>query len=603
MPKVFEAHAAPFDRLSPAEIADLKSHLDIGYFRPGEVMVPRGGAAESLHVIIKGAVEERDGDEVYALLGPADVFDSRAVVHGAAGHDYVARDETLCYLIPREATLDLIRRNPRFAAFFYREISDKLDAHEAGSSDNQVDALMRARIGDVFIHPAVFIDGARTIEEAGHLMREHDTNALFVEEAGRIGMVTGMNLSKAVILRRMPLDTKLATVAHFDLVAISKHDFVFSAMAMMTKHNKRRLAVKDGEALIGILEDIDLLSHLSGNSQVTAGRIDRATNVDDLAGAARDIAVQVSRLSAQGVKVPVIAEITSDLNRRLFARTFDLLASDAMKERACLFVMGSEGRGEQTVRTDQDNGLILMPGIPPADVERFQAGFTEALERYGFPPCPGNVMVRNPLWCRTLEAYVDAFREWIVTPDADAHMNVAIFFDSSAVAGQTALLDEARRKLVEMVRGEKAYLAHFARAIDAFSTPIGVFNQLVAKEGETGDGLDLKKGGIFPIVHGVRALALEQGILETSTTRRIGLIAAWGVFESDFARELRQSLQFLQEMQLAAKLTGKGTGGKKDGLIRPAHLSSIERDLLRETLHVVKQFREIVRRHFHLTVF
>jgi CBS domain-containing protein len=275
--------------------------------------------------------------------------------------------------------------------------------------------------------------------------------------------------------------------------------------------------------------------------------------------------------------------------------------------------MGSEGRGEQTVRTDQDNGLILSDAVDPDMLDRFRADFTSALERFGFPPCPGNVMVRNPLWSRRLADYVDQFRSWIIMPDADSHMNVAIFYDSAPVAGRSELLDTARKTLVDMVRGEKAYMTHFARAIDSFSTPIGVFNQLVAKEGEKGDALDLKKGGIFPIVHGVRALALEQGIMETSTAKRIGLISAWGVFDSDFARELRQSFHFLMDMQLAAKLaaqsraTGKGDDSEvvatREGLIRPNELSSIQRDLLRETLHVVKQFREIVRRHFHLSVF
>jgi CBS domain-containing protein len=613
MPKVFETHAPPFDRLNPGEIAALKDALDVGYFRPGETLVARGGASDNLHVIIKGAVEERDGEDVFGLLGPQDVFDSRAVVHGMAGHDYVAREETLCYLIPKQATLDLIHKNPRFAAFFYREISDKLDAHESGSEDQQVDALMRARIKDLFIHPAVFIDADRTIEAAGEMMHANDTNALFVRDGFRTGVVTGMNLSKALVLKKLPLDTPLAEVTHFNIVSISPNDFVFSAMMLMTKHSKRRLAVKDGAHFVGMLEDVDLLGHLAGNSQVTAGRIDRATSIEDLVAPAKDTALQVSRLHRQGVKVPVIAEIVSDLNRRLFARTFDLLAPDELKQKSCLFVMGSEGRGEQTVRTDQDNGLILSEAVDPAVLDRFRADFTAALERFGFPPCPGNVMVRNPLWSRRLADFVDQFRSWIILPDADSHMNVAIFYDSAAVAGHSTLLDTARQTLVDMVRGEKAYLTHFARAIDSFSTPIGVFNQLVAKEGETGDALDLKKGGIFPIVHGIRALALEQGILETSTSKRIGLISAWGVFDSDFARELRQSFHFLMDMQLAAKLAAQarkaGTrvegeaAATAHGLIRPHELSSIQRDLLRETLHVVKQFREIVRRHFHLSVF
>ena len=127
----------------------------------------------------------------------------------------------------------------------------------------------------------------------------------------------------------------------------------------MTKHNKRRVAVHDGERYVGILEDIDLLGFLAGNSQLIAGRIDRATSNDDLADRRARNRGQVRLLRRQGVKVEVIAEIVSDLNRRLFARLFDLVAPAAIRASGCLIVMGSEGRGEQTVRTDQDNGLIL----------------------------------------------------------------------------------------------------------------------------------------------------------------------------------------------------------------------------------------------------
>ena len=111
---------------------------------------------------------------------------------------------------------------------------------------------------------------------------------------------------------------------------------------------------------------------------------------------ARDIDEQVRLLRRQGLKVEVIAEIVSDLNRRLFARLFDLLAPPAIRTGGCLVVMGSEGRGEQTMRTDQDNALILAKPIDPAVLDRFRQDFSAALEGFGFAPCPGNVMVRNP---------------------------------------------------------------------------------------------------------------------------------------------------------------------------------------------------------------
>jgi CBS domain-containing protein len=597
MPSAFSAADPPFDRLTAAQAELAAGALDIGYFRPGETIIPQGGAAEALFVVIKGAVEERDRGELIGLLGPRDCFDSRALVQGAAAHAFLAREETLCHMLPRDVTLRLIRDNPRFAAFFYLELSQKLDAMAREAEASSVGTLMQARVRDLRLHRAAFIDAADTIEAAGQRMRDIDSNALFVRDGARTGVVTGMNLSKAVVLNRLPISAPVGSIAHYDIVAVRPDDFVYSALILMTKANKRRVAVRDGARYVGFLEDIELLSFLSGNAQLVAGRIDRAVALPDLAAAARQIEDQVRLLRRQGVKVEVIAEIVSDLNRRLFARTFALLAPPDLQARACLIVMGSEGRGEQTMRTDQDNALILREPVAPAMLDAFRRDFTAALEGFGFPPCPGDVMVRNPLWSRTLDEYRADFRRWVALPDETAHMNVAIFYDAEAVAGDAALLAEAKAALIGSVSGGRAYMAHFARATETFPMPIGFFNNLLTRDGG-GDAVDLKKGGIFPIVHGVRSLALERGLTETGTAARIARLAAHGAFGAGFARDLAQSLFLLMTMRLDAQLDAI-----KGALVRPGELSGVERDLLRDAFHVVKQFREIVRRHFNLGMF
>jgi len=600
MPKAFDAANPPFDRLTPNEVETLRAALDIAYFRPGEAIIEQNTPADALYVVIKGMIEERDGSDLLALLGPKDSFDSRALVHGKSGHAFLAREETLCYAAPKAAIVDLIQTNPRFASFFYRDISQKLDQFVRDEEEQRYGSLMRSRISELFLHPAAFIDAGDTIEAAGHLMQEIDSNALFVRDGERIGIITGMNLSKAVVLRRQSIQTPLREFAHFDVVTVRPDDFVSSALVLMTKLNKRRVAVHDGERFIGILEDIDVLGFLAGSAQVVAGRIERASTQDDLAVAARETAAQVRTLRRQGVGVELIGEIVSDLNQRLFSRLFEMVAPAEFRTSGCLIVMGSEGRGEQAVRTDQDNGLILSEPVDTTKLDAFRADFSSALSSFGFPPCPGSVMVSNPAWSRQLSDYLADFRKWIALPDETSHLNVAIFYDARAVAGDTRLLTKAKTALVEMVRGEQTFLAHFARAIDAFATPIGLFKSLIATAGN-GDALDLKKGGIFPIVHGVRSLALEHGLMETATDKRIMRLRDIGVLQADFARELSQAFQFMLMLRLDGQLAASaGTSGT---LVRPSSLSSMERDLLRDAFQIVKQFRELIRRHFNLGVF
>ena len=522
MAQPFDASNAPFNRLSPEEISLVRAALDIGYFRPGETIIARDGAPDSLFIVIKGCVEERDHDGVVALRGPNDAFDSRALVQGGGSNAFVAREETLLNLLPREVTLRLINQNPRFASFFYLDISRKLDAISREEEAARFAPLMNARISDLTVRRAEFIEATDSIQHAGARMCETNSYALFVRESERIGILTRSDLVNTVILGRRPVENPVGPLAHSPVICVAPEDFVSTALLRMTKHNKRRIAVaKDGE-FVGLLEDIDLLSFLAGNAQLVAGRIDRASTVADLASAAKKIEPQIRTLRQQGVKIEVVCEIVSDLNRRLHAKLFSLIAPPSVRERGCLIVMGSEGRGEQTFRTDQDNGLILSAPVPEEDLAEFRAGVFDALETCGFPPCPGEVMVRNSLWSKTVEEFHDDFRRWLALSDEVGVMNIAIFYDAEAVAGDAGLLRAAKQALIDAMHGERVHLARFARAIDAFPTPIGFFNNLVTSKAD-GDAVDLKKGGIFPIVHGVRALALEKGLTETNTAGSRGL--------------------------------------------------------------------------------
>lgn len=598
MAQSFDASNAPFDRLTPGEVEAVRAALDIGYFRPGETIIAQGGAAENLYVVIKGCVEERDGEELVALRGPGDSFDSRALVQGGGSHAFVAREETLCNLLPREATLRLINNNDRFAAFFYREISRKLDAATRAQEAARFGPLLNARVRDLSMRPAAFVDASDSIEAASRKMHDIDADTIFVRDGTRVGILTGMTLARAAILDRQPIESSVGGAARYEIVSVAPDDFVSVALLKMTKHNKRRVAVVEDGVYVGIVEDVDLLSFLTGNSQLLAARIDRAASVADLASAACRIEDQTRMLRRQGVKIEVVSEIVSDLNRGLFAKLFALTAPPSIRDQGCLIVMGSEGRGEQTVRTDQDNGLILAAPAPEEELQAFRTAFSGALERFGFPPCPGNVMVVNPVWSKTLEDYRADFRRWLAMPDENAHMNVAIFYDAEAVAGDAELLARAKLELIEAVSGERAYLAHFARAADAFPTPIGLFNNLVTSK-DDGDAVDLKKGGIFPIVHGVRSLAIERRLLETGTAARIAKLAELGALTHEFARELTQALRYLMTLRLDAQLAEAAAGS----LVRPGELSTMERDLLRDAFQIVKQLKEIVRRHFNLGMF
>ena len=312
--------------------------LDIGYFRPGEVIIERGKPSEHLHVIIKGAVEERDGEELEAVLGPKDSFDARALVHGAAGASFVAAEETLCYLAPKALVLDLIRRNPALRRSSTSEIVPQARvAHpHARRPRASTRCCARASATRGCIPPCSSTAAPASLRPARIMQRARHQCAVRPRRRAhrrrhRHEPVEGGRCSIAA-----PLDTQVRDICHFDIVAVDVDDFIFEALIKMTRHNKRRLAVRSNGEYVGMLEDIDILGLVAGNSQLIPGRIDRARTVDDLAAPAARHPGPGRAAGPQGVKVEVIAEITSDLNRapaRQAVRT-DRLAVDQARPAA-----------------------------------------------------------------------------------------------------------------------------------------------------------------------------------------------------------------------------------------------------------------------------
>ncbi len=301
----------------------------------------------------------------------------------------------------------------------------------------------------------------------------------------------------------------------------------------------------------------------------------------------------------------MIAEITSDLNRRFYARLFEMTAPDSIRRAGCLMLMGSEGRGEQTVRTDQDNGLLLAEPVPKPDLAAFREAFSGALDSFGFPPCPGNVMVRNPVWSQPVDGFARQLRAWVHERSPDAALNIAIFYDAIAVAGRAELLARCKAELVSLMRGEAVLVARFAHLIESFVTPsLGPIASLMVSVGVGSDEIDLKRAGTFPIVHGVRAMAIERGITADSTAARIEALVASTSLEPDFGRELLSALRVFMEFRLRAQLEAARRGAMdQESLLRPARLTSADRDILRDALRIARQFRSLLRSRFNLGVF
>ena len=369
---------------------------------------------------------------------------------------------------------------------------------------------------------------------------------------------------------------------------------------MMLRSRVHRVVVVEGGQVLGILEALDLFSFLANQSHMITVQIEEARDLAGLSQAAARITRMIAILHRSGSRVNLIAKLVQQLNSRLFERAWQLIAPADLVVNSCLFVMGSEGRGEQLLKTDQDNGLILRDDFDaPDDLEAICQRFSQALRDFGYPECPGQIMLSNPQWRKRVSEFGQMTRQWLLLPTGDSLMNLAIFMDAHTVCGDNRLLDQVRSGLVTLATDNDAVMRRFAAAIDSFGSSTGWWNRLLGL-GDSEQQLNIKKEGIFPLVHGVRSLALANRLAEVSTPDRITALISSGHLSAEMGGDLTDSLYFFMSLRLKAGLAELDTGRAVTGAIEVARLSSLDRDLLKDTLGVVKRFKILLRLRFHL---
>ena len=604
MPNAFNFSASPFDCLNPDEQRLVRDSVDVVYFPEGETILEVGTAPTHLFVIIKGFVSQLEGNEVTTTYAPDDCFDGRGLVAGKVSSRFVAAEEVVAYQLAKQAVSDLIASNATFGALLFSDLSNKLSALSERKNQHELQSLTMARVDEAFLRPAHFVDATTDILSVVKVFQVHRTSNVLVRDdrsqPPRLGIFTATALQRAILDGR-PLDQlAVGELSTFSLIRVQPSDQLGDAMAMMLQRRVHRVVVADGDRILGVLEALDLFSFLANQSHMITVLIEEAKDLAGLSQAAARITRMIALLHRGGSRVNLIARLVQQLNARLFERAWRLIAPADLVANSCLFVMGSEGRGEQLLKTDQDNGLVLRDGYePPVDLQAICERFSATLGDFGYPECPGRVMVNNTQWRKGAGEFAQMVRQWLIMPDGDSLMNLAIFMDAHAVCGDAHLLEDVQGALMKLATDNDAMLNRFAAAIDAFGSSTGWWNRLLGL-GEDEQRLNLKKEGIFPLVHGVRSLALAHRVTETSTAGRITALVAGGHLAADMGADLTDSLHFFMGLKLKAGLAELDTGKPVTGAVDLARLSSLDRDLLKDTLGVVKRFKALLRHRFHL---
>jgi len=248
---------------------------------------------------------------------------------------------------------------------------------------------------------------------------------------------------------------------------------------------------------------------------------------------------------------------------------------------------------------------VLLDGYePPSDLDAICDRFSQALARFGYPECPGRIMVSNPQWRHPAHEFAQTARRWLLMPDAETLMALAIFIDAHAVCGDCALLESVRTAVFELVSGNDMLIARFASAIESFEQGNGWWTRLVSLTTGSPEELDIKKAGLFPLVHGVRSLALEAHLPVTGTVDRIDALLALGRLPADLAPDLVECLHFLMGLRLKVGMEAQ-LAGQRDAngrVVALGRVGQLDRDLLKDALAIVKRFKALMRQRYRLDV-
>lgn len=442
----------------------------------------------------------------------------------------------------------------------------------------------------------LFVEASATVAAAAQAMQAARVGSILISTEPP-GIVTDRDLRGRVLAASLAAETTVGQVMTQPLTTIDASASTFAALRLMLEENIHHLPVTEAGKIVGVVSATDLLIQQGKNPVYLRGFIDSLDDPARAAGYAEAIGQLVGSLFNSGLAAINISQIVSSLNDALVKRLVALAMANfgAPPTPFAWIVFGSEGRLEQTLLTDQDNALIYAEESDAARTyfAAMAKHVVDGLIQAGFPPCAGGFMATH--WCKPLAAWQELFSQWIRLPKPDALLDAAIFFDFRAVGGNLSLksLDE----IIASAKSQKLFLAHLARGAMDFYPPLGFFKRLRSADGN----VDLKKGGIAPIVGLARVAALAAGSLERSTLERLAVAKTSGALLSrEDATAFDEIFPYLFQMRLQNQLQQLAETRAVDHSIKLAELSRLSRRHLNDAFVTVKDVQDGIRAAWQL---
>jgi CBS domain-containing protein len=601
----------PFSQMAAADLDRLLAAGSQVYYAPGEVILaPDSGPVRQLLLLRSGRVTGRLGLAESAggfEYEPGDLFPIGALMGARpVTSTYEADGDCFCLAIPAEAVQAVAAASPPFADHLNRRMGQYLELSRqalqaAYSSQALAEQSLEKPLGSLPRKQPVAVGPQAPLREA--LTQMHDRrvgSVMVVDESGAaLGILTRYDILGRVTLPQRPLDTPIAEVMTHPVYTLTVDDTAQQAALLMSRHGLRHVPITDGGRVVSIVSERDLFALQRLSLKQISTTIRAAEDLATLQQRAGEIRRFARHLLAQGVQARQLTELISHLNDLIAERLVQLVAArrGLDLDRCCWVAFGSEGRGEQTIATDQDNGLIFDSDDPERDRPAwldFAREVNEGLDACGYPLCKGNVMASNPQCCLTPAEWRARFAAWMDAGAPQDLLNASIYFDLRAVAGRTSMAEPLRA----FITGQAAQLPRFIKQLVdnslAQRPPLNWRGGIETHEVDGREVIDLKHQGTAIVVDAARILALAQGVSEVSTRGRLEAAGRALKVEPAERESWIGAFEYLQMLRLEVQLPSDPNAPPpaQPNLIEVATLSDIDRRVLKESLRFVRRLQQ-----------
>jgi CBS domain-containing protein len=589
----------PFDALAPADVERAASSAEVEFFLAGSVIFAQGPEPiEHLRVVRTGAVEIVLEDRVLDLLAPGELFGHASMLSGLPpGFAARAHEDTLCYRLPEEVARGLLAR-PESVGFVARSL---LEVHEHSAAalsprkpapdpaSQPVSALIRERL--------LLCSPTTTIREAAARMASAPASSIVVELGGSLGILTDRDLRARVVAAGVSYEDPVATVMSAPAHTVAADRLGGDVLLEMLDRGVRHFPVlaTAGE-VIGVVEAVDLLAVETLSSFYMRRAIARAEDVEELARVAQGLRPAVIALHEGRVAASSIAAIYSVVLDAITRRLIELALATAPHPPAppvefSWLALGSQSRREATPGSDVDSAIVWYDDVDEQTVRPYLHALARevaaGLERCGIRVDSHGATASDVLFVRSLESWTKVARGWIERPTAEqALILVSVLVDSRPVWGVNSGAPVADTFRAASSRPELLHL--LARFALSHRPPTGFLRGLVVEhDGEHRGRLDLKRGGLLPVVDLARWAGMAAGVTSASTLERLRAAGDAGTLPAGDVRTLEDAFELFTELRMEHQVGQLRAGRDPDDHINPDDLSALTRSYLKEAFRAV----------------